>query len=1666
MSQRSSQPTISIPLSITVPIQSAEKSLPRLPLLPPAPPTDPAVHSLVQSTGASASAIPTLSNPRPTPAAQAPATTPPSTARPRPASFSNASRGKPGSHYAPNGLNRAGGPAHSAPHSHKPGHRNTNIPVQMPASQGSVPRDPIQFGAASEIPPSMSPPSVSEDLTAKSGGELPDLVGTPPSVPRFGAFGSTPNDRKPSIGAGRSPALRAHDTKGPKHYATDNNRGRSASHSNYPNAFGHPPPYPGHGPPHYPRSKGDKGGAHGMGHMHPADMSPVTHPYQPQGPMAPPIPVSFAGHGGHTMHGPPTSHPAMHHPPGPMPGAHPSHQPYYASYGMPSHQQQGSPSGFGYRGNFHPGQRPPHPGVHTKPGGGPPTGYQPPMPAPTPSSAATPPGRPHGVPPMSQPYLSPAHAPSMPHPHVSHPHTGSPHMRPRDKPAGPTPGTPTPPVVTASSSAGSLSMGSTQSPIAGSQPAAMMGGHTAVAQHPWGPPQYYSQMPGQYDPAMNAASYYRPPAGNMYPYPPQFPAAGSPMAPQAASSSMASRLNTSAPAFSPQPKASRAIRIVHPDTKKEVDLKNPPPPQLALSKSDDAAGKSTTPEVSEAEKPTFVPPTPRPVTITAPPEKQTSSTEPAADATVPEPEASHVASQPAASISNESVAPPAAQLDAAVPPTEPMELEDGEIASPASPAIVPATGEAEGDDGVKSSDSEPETISINAKDLAELNRDQPEASPVTPTTTAPTTEVPELERAMSALSVNGSASETPSTSQPTPVSSVQSSQMTSPVPVASAGTPLSRSQSGISLSKESPAHPTMVLDATLLDQVQYPPDMPTPRAEKGVLKYSRDFLLKFQPLCQKRPLNLRSEVIAVDEGHGGRDDGRRSANSGRRGPASGRGSNKTAAGGFFDQGGMGNFATPLRTSEERFAASTAQRGVPGNFAPGFTGPIGAGMNIGPRSTSHASRMGNRESRGSRRGDKKKHHHPTYAPGHGMGEPIKPLVKSENRWKPMSLTDKNQTTEEIPSDEVISRKVKGLLNKLTLEKFDSIFKQILDFALLAAKQGTGHILELVIQLIFEKAIDEPNFSSVYALLCREMTNRVDTVKDETKTDSKGNPLSGVMLFRRYLLSRCQYEFERGWRLETTEEDITKGVVQMMSDEYYEVQKKKRHGLGLIAFIGELYKMGMLTDKIVHSCIVKLLGNTEDPVEEEVESLCKLFFTCGKRIAESESLGKNLDAYFLKVKELAENKKLGSRFRCLLMDVVDLRKRNWQGRSKNTGPKTIAEIHQDAERQKEEMAMQLRKSASSTGRGMPNLHQQMGGGRRGDRASRTLGGAGQDFASASAMRKVGDLSRFGNMNKAKNTSTASLGPGGALMSGLMGGSRGWKDEGAQRGNTTSGGSTPQLSRSNSNVGSANKFNALMGVDDPAHDKKLAPVQKSVSARPKLNLLARGATAGDKLLSPATAEPAPTEGGAAAGGQSSLSSAPQVGKEVRSALLEYASSQDYTELKTCIQEASGSDAEQFLVLSAGFQSALEKGDKLINLMFELIPRLVADNTLARAQMLDGLVVLAKEYEDTVMDYPKLGHHLAQWLLKLNATPAEVVQVLAPLENPSSILPQALDILKPWLEAQVAMPEQDVGSVRDQLQLANMDVKRYFADDSRDSATVSRALSMKDLSDFFPNV
>ena len=101
--------------------------------------------------------------------------------------------------------------------------------------------------------------------------------------------------------------------------------------------------------------------------------------------------------------------------------------------------------------------------------------------------------------------------------------------------------------------------------------------------------------------------------------------------------------------------------------------------------------------------------------------------------------------------------------------------------------------------------------------------------------------------------------------------------------------------------------------------------------------------------------------------------------------------------------------------------------------------------------------------------------------------------------------------------------------------------------------------------------------------------------------EGKPITGGQLFRKYLLNRCQDDFERGWvaKEATATAAVTKALedeaakaanaktkeggteeIVLYSDEYYAAQKAKRQSLGLIKFIGELFKLRMLTERIMH------------------------------------------------------------------------------------------------------------------------------------------------------------------------------------------------------------------------------------------------------------------------------------------------------------------------------------------------------------------------------------------------------------------------------------------------------------------------------------------------------
>merc|ERR1711974_216869 len=60
------------------------------------------------------------------------------------------------------------------------------------------------------------------------------------------------------------------------------------------------------------------------------------------------------------------------------------------------------------------------------------------------------------------------------------------------------------------------------------------------------------------------------------------------------------------------------------------------------------------------------------------------------------------------------------------------------------------------------------------------------------------------------------------------------------------------------------------------------------------------------------------------------------------------------------------------------------------------------------------------------------------------------------------------------------------------------------------------------------------------------------------------------------------------------------------------KAQRRALGNIHFIGQLFRHGLLTRKIIVECMHSLLRNIEDPDPEDVAAMCKLMTTVGQEL----------------------------------------------------------------------------------------------------------------------------------------------------------------------------------------------------------------------------------------------------------------------------------------------------------------------------------------------------------------------------------------------------------------------------------------------------------------------
>ncbi|SPO30845.1 related to TIF4631 - mRNA cap-binding protein (eIF4F), 150K subunit [Ustilago trichophora] len=805
------------------------------------------------------------------------------------------------------------------------------------------------------------------------------------------------------------------------------------------------------------------------------------------------------------------------------------------------------------------------------------------------------------------------------------------------------------------------------------------------------------------------------------------------------------------------------------------------------------------------------------------------------------------------------------------------------------------------------------------------------------------------------------------------------------------------------------------------NKVSYPGNINSPKselnesAEPGKFRYDRDFLLQFMNVYTEKPIDLPPLAsIGMESGGMGassRLNRRASAMGPPAAPGRAQGLGISGSSNFGGKGGIGSFSHPPKTSEERFAAASGARGgTMGAF--GVMGSFNAGARsqplsrTGSGSTALPSRdmMGTGIPNGGRtKSNRGRQRDPNSSRGPQVNPPEKggptipldqvvPLANSENRWS-------RGASVKADSPEMVQRKVKALLNKLTLEKFDSISNQILEWANKSVSEDDGRTLRQVIQLIFEKATDEAAWSEMYARLCRKLMEEVSPeVKDESLRTADGKPVVGGSLFRKYLLNRCQEDFERGWAQRDTAVAAAKSKeaedkakkdsndkaeaeakaaeergekpsdtpkeAELLSDEYYEAQKAKRRGLGLVRFIGELFKLSMLTERIMHLCIKKLLANATDPEEEEIESLCKLMTTVGKLLDTEKARG-HMDVYFQRMKEMSKNEAaINSRMRFMLVDVIELREARWVPRHDNSAPKTIAQIHAEAAKQQQQKDAEnaARARGGPISRGGSKRGQARGDGPDG---WSTVGGV----APPPRPSKAGDLSHFGKIERGTSGRPLSFGP--STMLGRKNQGKGSED-----------GSQPPTRTSSQ----TNMFSLL----NQAGEGDAAPAEEP--QRPKLNLAPRTKPlpgADDKE----DGEDKDEEGEGEDEGKASEMSDEEAKRKITNDIKEFLEIKDVSEGVEAFNALPASRRSQFVDSIVG--SAIEKKKEDVANVAALFAKLSEEGHLDEESAFKGFEPHMEFLDDAAIDIPAIYTFVADLLVSAKLSQEKIEELAGKIEG-----------------------------------------------------------------------
>jgi hypothetical protein len=235
---------------------------------------------------------------------------------------------------------------------------------------------------------------------------------------------------------------------------------------------------------------------------------------------------------------------------------------------------------------------------------------------------------------------------------------------------------------------------------------------------------------------------------------------------------------------------------------------------------------------------------------------------------------------------------------------------------------------------------------------------------------------------------------------------------------------------------------------------------------------------------------------------------------------------------------------------------------------------------------------------------------------------------------------------------VHHKVMSVLSRLTEEKYAPLLNELLQLPL---RQLNDADLQEVVKVFFDKAIQEPSYSSLYARLVKELCTLKDSERELELELREGLLCNRI---HRLLMASCKEQFCRPIHL-THDEMVNRTTGTPLGEEEIEMKRlqRKRQLVGNVKFVGELFKIGLVTEHVIEDILYLLVGrydpvNTPPQEDYVFEVFSTLIHTVGFMLKESRP---SILCHCLAVAKVVEQHHPRSRIRFLMMNLGDSNKK---------------------------------------------------------------------------------------------------------------------------------------------------------------------------------------------------------------------------------------------------------------------------------------------------------------------------------------------------------------------------------------------------------------------------